>query len=507
MVHADINGISFHDSDFLTSLVTSLPELPNTVRYYDDFDDCVRSIKQFASSETIEIIAYGDKRIIDFKSFGAGYDCLTKHLFFFLVTKDVRISTAYNYLIALRHVEYSSLLEMLAAGPQRIKQVWATFIASDLPITSFTALRALLAFLSESNLCNWTSQYLDFISAALPVPVRDKYSKIRTGDAFLSAEEEAQVVFYMEDIATKCVHNPEQVDDDALGASGMLLCSYLFGMRPYQIAQVTMRDIRIWQMSEAETPSVHITFKMAKQRRQSSAFPLTRRVKLEWSPMIALLYRRAKENGLDGDDRLFQVTSTREVSKAIYDLATQITGVETSAMDFRHTAAQRLVDAGASQEELAEFMGHADITTGLVYFQTSPNQAERVNKALAISSVYQQVAKIAHAQFISPEELATLKEEQQIAGVPHGISIAGIGGCAIGQPSCPYNPITSCYGCRKFMPVTDIELHKRVLKDMRDVVRFFVDASRADGESPAFLQLRRTLVAIQLVVDELEEHN
>ncbi|MBP0657292.1 site-specific integrase, partial [Mycobacterium tuberculosis] len=77
-----------------------------------------------------------------------------------------------------------------------------------------------------------------------------------------------------------------------------------------------------------------------------------------------------------------------------------------------HTAAQRLVDAGASQEELAEFLGHSDMTTALVYYETSANQAERVNKALGISEIYQRVARIAHNRFIGPEELAQLKESQ-----------------------------------------------------------------------------------------------
>ena len=119
--------------------------------------------------------------------------------------------------------------------------------------------------------------------------------------------------------------------------------------------------------------------------------------------------------------------------------------------------------------------------------------------------MYRRVAKIAHDKFISPEELAELKGEQQIAGVPHGIPIIGIGGCGTGQPSCPYNPITSCYGCRKFMPVTDLELHKRVLADMRGVVLFFEKASRGDVDSPAFMQLQRTISSIQQVIYELEE--
>jgi hypothetical protein len=161
-------------------------------------------------------------------------------------------------------------------------------------------------------------------------------------------------------------------------------------------------------------------------------------------------------------------------------------GRKISATDLRHTAAQRLVDAGASQDELAEFMGHTDITTGLVYFQTSPNQAERVNRALGISQVYQKVAQIAHDRFISKEEMAGLKGEHQIAGVPHGIPIAGIGGCASGQPACPFNPITSCYGCRKFMPLHELPIHQQVLQDLRGIVVFFNEASRGDANSPAY---------------------
>ena len=55
------------------------------------------------------------------------------------------------------------------------------------------------------------------------------------------------------------------------------------------------------------------------------------------------------------------------------------------------------------------------------------------------------------------------------------------------------------------MPVTDIELHQRVLTDMRGVVKFFVDAARGETTSPTFMQLKNTLIAIQKVIAELEE--
>ncbi|WP_019102001.1 hypothetical protein, partial [Chromobacterium haemolyticum] len=167
----------------------------------------------------------------------------------------------------------------------------------------------------------------------------------------------------------------------------------------------------------------------------------------------------------------------------------------------------RLVDAGASQEELAEFMGHTDITTGLVYYRSSANQAELVNKALGLSTIYSRVAKIAHDKFISPDELAELKDEQQIAGVPHGITIAGIGGCSSGQPLCPSNPILACYGCHKFMPIREIGVHEQVLSDFRDIVQFFHQSSRGDKESPAYLQLQRTISSVQAIIDELREES
>ena len=491
-------------ADFLSATVKSLHPLPRTVRYYDDFDDEVRSIENFNSGGEFDIFIAGTKVRLNFSRFESDYGCLAKHLFFQFITEDLRISTAYGYLTSLQHVSQELLVDVLLAGPMEIKRLWPVLFAKKLGSHSFMALKWLLVFLSQRHLCGWSPTYLEFISATLPIPTRDKYSSIRTGDAFLSIEEEAQIVLYLDRMAATGIHTPEQLDNTALRESGMLMFSYLFAMRPNQIAKVAMRDVRIWREEGRERPSVHITFEMIKQQSQTAAFPMVRRVKDDWAPLIVLLHDRALEQDLSGADRLFAVKAASEAGRAIRSLATQIVGRHIVPNDLRHTAAQRLVDAGASQEEVATFLGHSDITTCLVYFETSPNQAELINQALAISPTYQRVVKIAHAKFISQKDLAELKEEQQIAGVPHGIPIAGIGGCGLGQPSCPYNPITSCYGCHKFMPLADLELHRRVLNDLRGVVLFFADASRDEKKSPAY-QLRRTLVAIQSVIRELED--
>jgi len=162
------------------------------------------------------------------------------------------------------------------------------------------------------------------------------------------------------------------------------------------------------------------------------------------------------------------------------------------------------VDSGASHEELAAAMGHSELRTGLVYFRASANQAELVNKALGISETYRTVARIATERFIDESELAKLRGDQQVGGVPHGIPISGIGGCESGQPSCPFNPVTACYGCPKFMPVRDLALHEQVLKDFRSIVLFYKDVGHGEVASPAYLQLQRTISEVQGVIRELE---
>lgn len=498
-------GFSKAKPDTLQSLLASLPGVPNVVRYYDDFDDKVRSIPEYGSLDSCSVYLHGSKVNIYFSRFGRDYDQLAKHLFLHFITEDLSIPTVYNLTASLQHVDRDMLLEILSAGPIGMKPVWARLLASPwLTRPSFMALKGLLVFLAQRSLSGWTPDYLNFIASTLPLPAQDKYAGVRTGDVFLSADEEAAVVNYLDDETAASVKDPDSLGYEPLRNTVLLLCSYQFGMRPVQIASIAMRDVRIWEQTGDASPDVHLTFKMVKQRRESKAYPLKRQVKADWSPLVVLLHKMAVDKALSGGDRIFGVKSANEVSRAIKKLASKVVGTDVSATDLRHTAAQRLVDAGASQEEVSEFLGHSDISSCLVYFQTSPSQAELVNKALGLSDIYPRVARIAHDRFISPEELASLKGEQQIAGVPHGIPITGIGGCGVGQPSCPFNPITSCYGCRKFMPVTDIELHKRVLGDMRSVVVFFAETSHGDTHSPTYLQLQRTIASIQKVIAELE---
>lgn len=489
--------------DWLDKVVRRLPALPSLLRYYDDFDDATRVIRDPASASVFAVHVNGGMEYLDFDAYSTSYAMLLRHLFAYLLTEDLHISTVARYLAAAKHFSHAEVMALLMVGPEGSVPSWMTLRAANKPAKAYGFAKALLRLLCHYRLCGWGPEYREFMGVALPFPAQDKYAGVRTGEVFLSVEEEAVIVRYLDE-TVQAVQTGAGVQHEDLCDAVMLLCAYQFGMRPIQIALLTLRDVRVWQDVSDALPTVHLTFRMVKQRRGAVIKPLLRRVKREWAALPAQLELAHRARECTGTQRFCSVDSAGGVSVRIADLTERLLGVRVTATDLRHTAAQRLVDAGANQEELAAFLGHADVSTGLVYFDSSPNQAERVNRAMGLSSVYQRVARIAHARFISAEELSTLKGEQQIAGVPHGLPIAGIGGCTTGQPACPFNPITSCYGCHRFMPVRDAGLHREVLDGLRGVVRFFHDASRGEASSPAYLQLQHAIADVQAILSELE---
>jgi integrase len=490
------------DSGVIREVVAALPALPSLVRYHDDFDDKQRSIRDIASCRKVGVHYAGRVTPLSFEYSSEHLAQLMKHVFVLLIGEDVASVTALQYVSAGRNISPEYATRLLSAGPAGVAAVWASFMELDLPRHTYACAKAMLHLLSKHRLNGWSEDYLELLTT-LPLPFYDKYAVVRSGGAFLSAEAEATIVRFLDEAA--CSLDGGEVDEVSLQDAAMLLCAYQFAMRPVQIASLTFRDIRIRADPKGQTPSVHLTFRMVKQRNNVVAKALLRRVKFEWGSIFVSLSMLAQSNGAEAADRAFGVESSYEAGLRISALLRRLTGGDESTYNLRHTAAQRLVDAGASHEELAEFLGHSNSSTALVYYETSVNQAERVNRALGISEIYQRVASIAHHRYITPEELARLKGDQQIAGVPHGVAIAGIGGCTSGQPACPFNPIMSCYGCRRFMPVQDVEMHSRVLDDLRGIARFFLDSSRSDSVSPTYLQLQRTISDVKAVVAELED--
>jgi site-specific recombinase XerD len=63
--------------------------------------------------------------------------------------------------------------------------------------------------------------------------------------------------------------------------------------------------------------------------------------------------------------------SDRRLQERLRELG-QKAGVDCRAHRFRHTHCQELVDAGAPIHVVADMMGHSDISTTRIYFQSSP---------------------------------------------------------------------------------------------------------------------------------------
>lgn len=481
----------------LAAIVAALPPLPRAVLYEDDYDEVIRSVVVDQVEDRIVLNVSGSEEVLNLLVFAPPVRKIVRH---FLLTEllDSAPASVLFHCRRLQCIPGPSLAELIVTPPLELRALWVNAVSQS-SLSSQIAAKAFLKYLCDFELGAWAPRFKQMVSG-LPVPRRDQYAVVRAGDCFLEIEEEAQLVRYIDQAAASV----GALSPAELRRAALVVCSYQFGMRPKQLGTLRKRDCEVRVSQEDGLPSVYLTFRTLKQQdTKASQLPLLRKVKREWAPLLAATFALLENE--PSSAFFFGFRSRKELSEALIEQLDKILpGGERIAYDLRHSMAQRMVDAGASHEELAAALGHTNLKTGLIYFRTSANQAELVNKALGLSETYQTVAKIAADRFISEDELAHLKGEQQVAGVPHGIPIAGIGGCKTGQPSCPYNPVTACYGCPKFMPVRDIAIHQQVLKDFRSVVNEFRTAGVGDQESPAYLQLRRTIAEVQGVINQLE---
>lgn len=489
-----LQGVS---EDSFASAVARLPTLPKIIVYEDDYNEKMCSVETDNSFESATISDAGSHFKLNFYLFEERVRTLIR---FFLLSSlmDYAPASVASFYKSMRTIPAGIIEEIALLDPQLFRARWPA-LSTGINAEALVAIKRFTAFLCQIGFERWEQKHKSLVSS-LPTSRTDIYAVVRSGDCFLAIEEESQLVRWID----QAVIAKDTLPASELQVASLIVCAYQFGMRPKQLGTLRKRDCEVRWSNEDGLPSVYLTFRMLKQRDPlASRLPLLRKVKREWAPLLAATFSRLEEQPPSAF--FFGFNSRLALSNALIGKLNEILpGMGRVAYDLRHSMAQRMVDAGASQEEIAAALGHTHLTSGLIYFRASANQAERVNKALGLSETYRTVVRIAADGFISTEDLAQLKGEQQIAGVPHGIPIAGIGGCKTGQPSCPYNPVTACYGCPKFMPVRDLALHEQVLNDFRHVVNEFRVAGLGEQESPAYMQLRRTISEIQGVINQIE---
>lgn len=494
-----------HEARIAHEVVARLPALPSVIKYFDEFHERHRSIVGISNAGAVELHYGGTTYFIRFDEFSPSLAVVLKHVLVEQLRREINASAISTRIMSARKISGRDMGCVIMSSPETILPLWNGIVSKTQHAHSLHVIKAILRVLCTYGIGGWSSSYSEYISKSLSWPETDKYAFLRSGEAFLSTEQEAAVVRFIDDASRSMSDDPTGWAYRDLADVGMLICAFQFGMRRIQIARLKIDGVRHRILRSDGSSAVHLAFPMVKQRRGTQAIPLIRRVKPEWASVFVELLDRSVKAGAPGASRIFDVSSANEAGVRISSIVRNLLQNETvSSKTFRHSAAQRMVDAGASHEELAAFLGHADITSGLVYYQTSSSHAERINRAFGISEIYSNLAKVAHDRFITEQDLAKLKGDHQIGAVPHGIPIAGIGGCSSGQPACPYNPVLSCYGCRRFMPLQDAMVHREVLADLRKVIGFFGATGREESSTPAFLQLQRTITNVQSIIGELE---
>lgn len=499
-------GISQRHAD-ARSAIAALPALPSHIRYLDEYEDEWKTIRH-PSESNLWTVEYDTISVtLDFRKVGDNHaQALLKHFFVWLLQgKSPGITHKSYFSIMAIYRDYGAtwFLDAVQRPLHGWQIYWTTRWRTAIQQSAAHTTKLFLHFMCEMCLGDFRPGHVDFVRS-LPFDWNDNYQGVISGESILTADEEAKIIEHLDFVTERAAY----ASDEELAKACLLCISYQHGLRPVQISRLNLDDLRIYPGGD-DGPLVHFLAYRAKKRKVADKTSFVRKIKLEWAPLLVEYHRRRRlgqvwvRSEMASDAKLFPFARPMIIN-AIGDTIEKVTGIRRTATDLRHSAAQRLADAGATVEEVAEFLGHSQADTSLDYFEASPTQAEKLNKALAISPIYSAIVEVARTRTIDKAALLGMPSDKQIGAVPHGIPIAGIGACDLGQSMCSKNPVLSCYTCRKFLPLNDVDIHKEVLDKLRPIVRFFFDESLGDNQSPTFVQLKVTLETVQAIITALD---
>ena len=492
----------------LDELARNASELPQTLRYFDDYDEIERTVP--VSDPQWRIRLNGATAIFRVGAIETAY----RHLLHALAVVGLPSAPKGTCKAIQNFFAHPELLRSTAEAAVQGPLAGLSFARRKLghvaPHESgFAAAKALLRALAHLEWFGWTEADLYALHQIDNPLASPGTSPVEDGDAILTLAEQRDINEHFEELAVRLSHDRQCLPWQDLRAAVMLYWNYSNGFRPIQIAKLTVEDVRIRTGScEHPTPMVLVRVPYAKQRRPRIKKYSTRRMRRNWTPiMTAWMDTRANADITGGFDRprsLFGLPPNG-VGQEITRYVTRITGVRRTPYDMRHTAAQRLADIGANRLTIAEFLTHEDINTANAYIENSPSQAEIVNQALGQSPVFRKLDAEMKRRAISSAEHARLAPDNQVMDAPNGRPIVGIGGCAIGQSFCTKTPALACYTCAKFMFLRDdVQVHRNALAAAQSIVREFLEAAPSGRNTPAFAQLRQTIEVMQAVIAEIE---
>lgn len=496
----DTQPQSDHDG-LPTYLDTSGLPISSIIRFYDDFADKYRTIR--TKNDVWKVTTDGKSCTVDWSAFTNAEAAFLKK-FFSWSYGYLDPSTVLNYLgvLSAHQTSVSQWLKYLS-NQDTAQSLWETLGYNQMGKELVSLLRSISKFMCEMSLCGWTPDDLEFLRGwKWYAPNLNSGAEHGYGYELTPREEQGLIAYFK----TFAKQIKDKANLDEVRCAAILYFCYQFGFRPIQIASLTKDDISVLDAGGVKV--VHATFYKAKQRRGSARESMLRKIKREWSCILLRYIYLDSELAPIRSDRVnknsFFNLTPQQISFRVQELSKSIIGRSISPTLFRHIACQRMADLGMSQLALAEFMGHTDIDSCLVYYENSALQGDIVNTALGLSDIYQNVKRMTDREFIGQTSLNGLPADQQVGGAAHGIALAGIGGCAIGQSLCELSPAISCYTCPKFLPLNDLSVHKGVADDLREVISSFVISGRNDENNPAFAQLKRTMNQLTETISAIE---
>jgi integrase len=474
---------------------TLLPSLPSLVRYWDDFDECFRTLEEPSHDHWTIVFDTVAGRLNFAKVFTRDRPFLKLALATGLVGLSPRTVRKYGETILGLDPQLVDrvVASILGGGPHHFHEHWISDFRPALESNAQVAIRFLARVACQHAIGGWTTSHERLIRQLPGSPLR-AYEGVIDGSSVISHAAQSRLIAIVDQAAADAVNGSAEITN--LRSAAVLALSFQYGLRRGQTARVKREDVRLHRSG-----AIHVRVTLLKQRGAKRGRQVVRPIQESWRPIFRVLLG---QNHLLPTDSFLDVTPD-QVGRIVSGVGELIGLDRLNPGMLRHTAAQRLVDGGASHQAVSEFLGHTDLTAARVYFDASAKQGELVNAALGLSDIYRNVEKVARTKTIDPDLLRASPLDQQIAGAPHGVPLAGIGLCRVGQSLCQRNPVSACYTCHKFLPVSEASIHQGVLEQLRAVVSTFERPDRVDRVSPATLQLRHTVEAVQRLVHELVE--
>lgn len=109
-------------------VVAKLPLLPTVIRYYDDFDDKQRSIREPATAEYFSLHIDGRVVKVGFDHLPEQLALLIKHVFLYLLGEGLAPSSASKYTLGNKAIGEAGIVSLLGVAPTEIGSFWADFL-------------------------------------------------------------------------------------------------------------------------------------------------------------------------------------------------------------------------------------------------------------------------------------------------------------------------------------------------------------------------------------------